>query len=111
MSHQPTPGDWEHFCSSGPVYGWTVGLYDTLTDHIKMSHEMKEMPAGEAQRVVDTHDEEQREAQDLGQPHSSKLVRFYAHPWTQILLISFICFCLPGVSCLSRLEHRDWMLI
>ncbi len=28
---------------------------------------------------------------------SSKLVRFYAHPWTQILLISFICFCLPGV--------------
>jgi hypothetical protein len=30
--------------------------------------------------------------------HSSKLVRFYAHPWTQIILISFICFCLPGVS-------------
>lgn len=33
------------------------------------------------------------------QPSSSKIVRFYSHPWTQILLISFICFCLPGVSC------------
>ncbi|KAJ9136934.1 Major facilitator superfamily transporter [Pleurostoma richardsiae] len=27
----------------------------------------------------------------------SKIVAFYAHPWTQILLISFICFCLPGM--------------
>ncbi|KAI0104015.1 hypothetical protein GGR51DRAFT_561391 [Nemania sp. FL0031] len=27
----------------------------------------------------------------------SKLVFFYAHPWTQILLISAICFCLPGI--------------
>ena len=32
------------------------------------------------------------------QPPSSKLMRIYAHPWTQILLISFICFCLPGVG-------------
>ncbi|CAH0046883.1 unnamed protein product [Clonostachys solani] len=30
------------------------------------------------------------------QPPSSKLVRFYSHPWTQIILISVICFCLPG---------------
>ena len=29
----------------------------------------------------------------------NKLMRFYSHPWTQILLISFICFCLPGVCC------------
>ncbi|KAF2971635.1 hypothetical protein GQX73_g2035 [Xylaria multiplex] len=28
---------------------------------------------------------------------SAKLVRLYAHPWTQILLISLICFCLPGI--------------
>lgn len=28
----------------------------------------------------------------------SKLVRIYAHPWTQIILISVICFCCPGVS-------------
>lgn len=27
----------------------------------------------------------------------SKLVKLYSHPWTQILLISMICFCLPGV--------------
>lgn len=40
-----------------------------------------------------------REEQELGfQPHPSKIVRLYSHPWTQILLISFICFCLPGVS-------------
>ena len=30
-------------------------------------------------------------------PHASKLVRFYSHPWTQIVLVSFIFFCLPGV--------------
>lgn len=35
---------------------------------------------------------------DGWQPSGSKLVRFYSHPWTQILLISVICFCLPGVS-------------
>lgn len=34
------------------------------------------------------------------QPPSSKIARFYSHPWTQILLISFICFCLPGVGAL-----------
>lgn len=28
---------------------------------------------------------------------SNKMVQLYSHPWTQILLISFICFCLPGV--------------
>lgn len=40
-----------------------------------------------------------REEQELGfQPHPNKMVRIYSHPWTQILLISVICFCLPGVS-------------
>lgn len=57
------------------------------------------MPAADDTRqAVDAHVGERQEVRDLGQPHSSKLVRFYAHPWTQILLISFICFCLPGVS-------------
>lgn len=27
----------------------------------------------------------------------SRAVDLYSHPWTQILLISFMCFCLPGV--------------
>jgi MFS family permease len=58
---------------------------------------MKEMPAGEPHQAIDAPVEERGEVHDLGQPHSSKLVRFYAHPWTQILLISFICFCLPGM--------------
>ena len=31
------------------------------------------------------------------QQSSSKLVRIYAHPWSQIILISLICFCCPGV--------------
>ena len=35
------------------------------------------------------------------QPHASRLVRFYAHPWTQINLISAIFFCLPGVRMTS----------
>ncbi|KAJ8123715.1 hypothetical protein ONZ43_g398 [Nemania bipapillata] len=37
------------------------------------------------------------EGNSFYQPPSSKLVRLYAHPWTQILLISAICFCLPGI--------------
>jgi len=28
----------------------------------------------------------------------SRLKDFYANPWTQIILISVICFCCPGVS-------------
>ncbi|PHH83059.1 hypothetical protein CDD82_3717 [Ophiocordyceps australis] len=28
---------------------------------------------------------------------SSWILRLYGRPWTQILLISFICFCLPGM--------------
>lgn len=54
------------------------------------------------------HDQPSRRGPELQlssyhQPHSSKLVRFYVHPWTQILLISAICFCLPGVSDLCLL--------
>lgn len=59
--------------------------------------EMKETPVG----VTDQHLEagtEQHHHNDLDQPSQSKLMRIYAHPWSQILLISFICFCLPGVS-------------
>lgn len=28
----------------------------------------------------------------------SLVYRLYTHPWFQILLISLICFCCPGVS-------------
>ncbi|KAF6838150.1 major facilitator superfamily transporter [Colletotrichum musicola] len=37
------------------------------------------------------------ESNEPEQQESSKLMRLYSHPWTQILLISFICFCLPGM--------------
>ncbi|EFX02636.1 major facilitator superfamily transporter [Grosmannia clavigera kw1407] len=36
-------------------------------------------------------------ADESWQPSSSRLMRFYSHPWTQIGLISFIFFCLPGM--------------
>jgi hypothetical protein len=38
---------------------------------------------------------------DVEQANGSQMSRiktFYAHPWTQIVLISLICFCCPGVS-------------
>ncbi|KAK5995449.1 hypothetical protein PT974_03856 [Cladobotryum mycophilum] len=50
----------------------------------------------EAQAIHHVSPSETPNALD-GEPHSSKLVKVYAHPWTQILLISFICFCLPGM--------------
>ncbi|KAK0373064.1 hypothetical protein CLIM01_09587 [Colletotrichum limetticola] len=34
---------------------------------------------------------------DLEGGKNSKLMRLYSNPWTQIILISFICFCLPGM--------------
>lgn len=32
-----------------------------------------------------------------GTQQGNRLKDFYAHPWTQIILISFICFCCPGM--------------
>ncbi|OAA53598.1 major facilitator superfamily transporter [Niveomyces insectorum RCEF 264] len=37
------------------------------------------------------------DADQAWNPPASRLVRFYSHPWTQINLISFIFFCLPGM--------------
>lgn len=31
----------------------------------------------------------------------------YSHPWTQILLISLICFCCPGVGPPLRIDSLD----
>ncbi|KAL1844764.1 hypothetical protein VTK73DRAFT_1829 [Phialemonium thermophilum] len=57
-----------------------------------------ETPAAAPVAALETAAEHQHADVDvLGPVHSSKLVRFYAHPWTQILLISFIFFCLPGM--------------
>ncbi|EXJ96523.1 hypothetical protein A1O1_01649 [Capronia coronata CBS 617.96] len=39
------------------------------------------------------NDVEHGDAHDL----SHRLKSFYAHPWTQIMLISIICFCCPGM--------------
>ena len=61
-----------------------------------MSNETKTLPEAEAQPNHLGHVEDSAD-DGVTQPRS-KIVRFYAHPWTQILLISIICFCLPGVS-------------
>jgi hypothetical protein len=82
----------------------TPTLEHTTPNPCNMSDGTKEPPQGNSQTPLQdlgtrTDTEQQHQQVDnLGQAHSSKLVRFYAHPWTQILLISFICFCLPGVS-------------
>ncbi|KAE9576495.1 UNC93-like protein [Colletotrichum fructicola] len=52
--------------------------------------------SGEDQVSVATpHEVESNE--DVDNKESSALMRLYSHPWTQILLISFICFCMPGM--------------
>ncbi|EFY99779.1 hypothetical protein MHUMG1_03171 [Metarhizium humberi] len=75
------------------------------------SHEADRVPSAENQKpsAVHNHDAdnttttpramspEEPETEMGFQPHPSKIVRFYSHPWTQILLISFICFCMPGM--------------
>jgi hypothetical protein len=63
-----------------------------------MSDDTKQSPLGVTDHHLETRTEQQQEVENPSQTHASKLVRFYANPWTQILLISFICFCLPGVS-------------
>lgn len=53
-------------------------------------HEMADANLADAQDV-------EQQTPDGFQESNSKLGRFYCHPWTQILLMSFICFCLPGM--------------
>lgn len=42
--------------------------------------------------------EEAMEATIAAEKPSSVFSRVYTHAWFQVLLISFICFCCPGVS-------------
>lgn len=51
--------------------------------------EMNTMAAPEAQ----TQDIQSEETMTSNTSHS-KVKAFYAHPWTQIILISMICVCL-----------------
>ncbi|SPO06971.1 probable MFS transporter [Cephalotrichum gorgonifer] len=52
--------------------------------------ESKAVTMGDPQSPPLEHD-------DDWQKSASPLIRFYSHPWTQIVLISVICFCLPGM--------------
>ncbi|KAK3314569.1 major facilitator superfamily domain-containing protein [Apodospora peruviana] len=62
-----------------------------------MATETKEMAPVDVQEPPDVRGQDQHQPLNDYQPPASKLVRFYAHPWTQIILISLICFCLPGM--------------
>lgn len=64
-----------------------------------------------ATAVAPEHDHTDLEnSNDDWNARESKLMRFYSHPWTQIILVSVIFFCLPGVRlhplcCLSYQFH------
>ncbi|KAK3191920.1 hypothetical protein K4F52_001963 [Lecanicillium sp. MT-2017a] len=65
---------------------------------MSQNQELDKVPSKEDH--VENHLSGATEAQENGlefDHEPSKIKRFYAHPWTQILLISFICFCLPGM--------------
>lgn len=69
---------------------------------MSQNQELDKVPSKEDH--VENHVSGATEAQENGlefDHEPSKIKRFYAHPWTQILLISFICFCLPGVCYLA----------
>ncbi|KIW71220.1 hypothetical protein PV04_03409 [Phialophora macrospora] len=42
-------------------------------------------------------DTEQRDVEQAERSRLSRVKALYAHPWTQIILISLICFCCPGM--------------
>ena len=56
--------------------------------------------AKEEAPVVDNGDVQHGDVEQAIQ-QDSRLKNFYAHPWTQIILISVICFCCPGVGAQS----------
>lgn len=52
----------------------------------------------QAVQAIDLHQSDIEHAESSRYPRVKAL---YAHPWTQIILISLICFCCPGVSALE----------
>ena len=65
--------------------------------HSSENHKPTVVHSAEHDVAADARDGAQQELGGSPEPHQSKLISIYSHPWTQILLISFICFCLPGV--------------
>lgn len=56
-------------------------------------------------QVSPTCEDGQQHGQQVDQQTTrSKIHQIWTHSWFQILLISFICFCCPGVSVLSFLH-------
>lgn len=65
---------------------------------------VKEDETHAVHQPIDSHpsdvivDVEQHQHQTGDGSRFSRVKAFYSHPWTQIILISLICFCCPGVS-------------
>ncbi|ATY66271.1 Major facilitator superfamily general substrate transporter [Cordyceps militaris] len=57
-----------------------------------VDHHIEDSATGAAPRQASPIASDLEQGQD-----QSKMMRFYSHPWTQIMLISVICFCLPGM--------------
>lgn len=70
-----------------PTSRFLQGFYGlSKTTFSIMSNQEPTSQAGELEQDVEP-----------GNPHGNRLKDFYANPWTQIVLISVICFCCPGV--------------
>lgn len=69
-------------CETSSSYEHSSEFFDMAKDEVPQS-EAGEMPADDIESGT--------------QLQGNRLKDFYAHPWTQIILISFICFCCPGV--------------
>jgi len=56
--------------------------------------------------AIEAVDHDQVDIEDDPRSRFSNVKAFYSHPWTQIVLISLICFCCPGVSMLAPVQLR-----
>lgn len=62
------------------------------------------MDKGEA--AFDAHNASQDMDSGRGTSSKSKIMALYTNSWFQLLLISFICFCLPGVSLPAQANNK-----
>jgi hypothetical protein len=99
----PIPGGWIR-CNAASCY-LACPHGDGLISHYKGQRDVHlprarswQVNASQYRKMSQSIELQSSQQDDGHQPESSsKIVRFYAHPWTQIILISLICFCLPGV--------------
>jgi hypothetical protein len=70
-------------------------LVENWKVYLKQSISMDKTEQTPAVQPVETR---QSDVEQASPSRLADLTAFYSHPWTQIILISLICFCCPGVS-------------